>query len=115
MPAITPSRRVFLASGLMRSTRASPASMSTPASLYEMGGVAEELMEFKAWLAGRLKPAILGVAASGVGRMPVGGAGAKQKPCREGRAWLRLPGRVRVIHRPARCLRVRSEERRVGE
>src|SRR5690349_10123825 len=37
MPASTPSRIVFLASGLMRSTSASPASMSTPASLYERG------------------------------------------------------------------------------
>src|SRR3954453_7500014 len=37
MPANTPSRKVFFASGLMRSTSASPASMSTPASLYERG------------------------------------------------------------------------------
>src|SRR5690606_15858917 len=37
MPASTPSRMVFLASGLMRSTSASPAAMSTPASLYERG------------------------------------------------------------------------------
>src|SRR3954453_2691189 len=37
MPASTPSRSVLRASGLMRSTSASPASMSTPASLYERG------------------------------------------------------------------------------
>jgi len=37
MPPSTPSRMVFLASGLMRSTRASPASISTPASRQERG------------------------------------------------------------------------------
>ena len=37
MPPSTPSRMVFLASGLMRSTRASPASISTPASRLERG------------------------------------------------------------------------------
>src|ERR1700712_2011154 len=49
MPASTPSRIVFLASGLMRSTSASPASMSTPASLYERGeglmGVRERALQ----------------------------------------------------------------------
>src|SRR5690606_1841065 len=42
MPAITPSRMVLAARGLIRSTSASPASISTPASRY----VKEDLDEF---------------------------------------------------------------------
>src|SRR6218665_832264 len=38
MPASTPSRRVFLARGLMRSTKASPAAVATPAPLLVGGG-----------------------------------------------------------------------------
>src|SRR5205085_7051615 len=57
MPASTPSRIVFFASGLMRSTSASPASMSTPASLYERG---EAFMQVLAGALGR-RPIEFGV------------------------------------------------------
>src|SRR6218665_916398 len=42
MPASTPSRRVFLARGLMRSTKASPAAMSAPAGLWGGGGAGRQ-------------------------------------------------------------------------